>query len=110
MWSRIPAAVVVGWRITSQNERLEPGVGDSTLPLCLSFPIRGKRRVNLVYTELQRAGQQQNPFGFPLKLPSWDFFPCPTYWGTVTLENHCWFVSQMQKPEESPRLAHTELC
>lgn len=39
MWSRIPAAVVVGWRITSQNEGLEPGVGDSTLPLCLSFPI-----------------------------------------------------------------------
>lgn len=32
----------VGWRIPSQNEKLEPGVGDNVLPLCLSFPFHGK--------------------------------------------------------------------
>lgn len=82
----------------------------TVLSLCLSVPSRGKRRINVVCTELGRAGQEQDPFGFPLKLPSWDFFPFPSNGGTVMLENHCWCFSQMQKPEETPPLAHTELC
>lgn len=56
-------------------------MGDNVLSLCLSFPIHGKRRVNLVYTELGRAGQEQDPFGFPLKLPIRDFFTHPSIWG-----------------------------
>jgi len=42
-----------GLGVTSQDERLEPGVGDQrrvTTP-CLSFPIHGKRRVNMVSWE-----------------------------------------------------------
>lgn len=42
------------------------------------------------HCELGRAGQEQRPLGFLLKLPIWALCQLPLgYGGTVTLKNHC---------------------